>query len=331
MVGGDSFAIEAVRRDPIVVRHVTEDVGGDRRRRGDLETNIGRVEDSLMSRPVRAIPVDAHRRAASSAERLELDRESLAELERRHYDDEFALRGLRRIAHWFSTVPPTAAGRKQLERTTSASYDSLIVARRRPKADARGAGSAKPLRMKASIVLACILFLGCGRGRASAKGQPAPSASAVTLGMELGTCSDDLEVCERECDAGSADRCRRLAATYALGKGADKDEAHATALYEHACDMNDPSACVFAGQMHEYAHGVPKDDAKAARLYERSCSLHWSGGCYNLAYMYERGRGVPLDRAKAAELYQVTCTAGSQTSCEKAKEMREAPPQAGDN
>jgi len=182
--------------------------------------------------------------------------------------------------------------------------------------------------MKFPVVLTCLACLACHRGRSSGQGQPAPSESAVTLAMELGTCADELEECERECDGGSADRCRRLAATYALGKGAERDEARATALYEHACDLGDPSSCVFAGQMREYAHGVPKDDAKAARLYERSCDMHWPAGCYNLAIMYERGTGVPLDRAKAADLYQMTCAAGSSFACEKAKSMRAptAPP-----
>jgi uncharacterized protein len=174
------------------------------------------------------------------------------------------------------------------------------------------------------MVLVGLLCGGCGRPRSSGSGQPAPSASPVTLGIELGACSDEIETCERECDAGSADRCRRLAASYAFGKGVERDESRATALYERACEMNDPSACVFAGQMNEYAHGVAKDDAKAAHFYERGCGLRWSPSCYNLAFMYERGAGVPQDRSKAAELYQVTCAAGSQLACTKAKEMRDA-------
>ncbi|HEY8041340.1 MAG TPA: tetratricopeptide repeat protein [Polyangiaceae bacterium] len=164
----------------------------------------------------------------------------------------------------------------------------------------------------------------CDRGKASGGERAAPSASVITIGNTLGSCPD-VPACERECDAGSADRCRRLAATYALGTGVDKDEARATGLYEHACDMKDGPACMFAGQMHEYAHGVPKDDALAARLYERSCDLQWAAGCYNLAVMVEHGRGVPVDRAKAGDLYQTACTAGAKQACAKAAEMR-APP-----
>ena len=179
--------------------------------------------------------------------------------------------------------------------------------------------------MRFVLALTCALCAACSRGHSSEKEQPIPSASVITIGVAPGTCPDIL-ACEKECDAGSADRCRRLAATYAFGQGVEQDEARATALYEHACDMKDPSACVFAGQMNEYAHGVTKDDTKAARFYEQACQLEWAPGCYNLAIMYERGTGVPQDRAKAGEFYQIACTAGAQQSCEKAREMHEQPP-----
>jgi TPR repeat protein len=179
--------------------------------------------------------------------------------------------------------------------------------------------------MRAEVALCCALTAACGRSHSIEKEQPAPSSSVITLGVEVGTCPD-VPACERECDAGSADRCRRLAATYAFGKGVDKDETHAAALYEHACRMSDPSACVFAGQMHEFERGVPKDDAKAAHFYERACNLGWAPGCYNLAIMYERGTGVVADRHKAGDLYQTACTSGAKAACEKAKEMRAPPP-----
>jgi TPR repeat protein len=167
--------------------------------------------------------------------------------------------------------------------------------------------------------------VGCGKTPPGASGdQPAPSASVVSIGVAIGTCTD-VALCASECDAGSADRCRRLAATYAFGENVPRDEARATALYEHACDMNDPAACVFAGQMHEYAHGVPKDDAKAVALYDRACSAGWTAGCYNLAIMYEHGRGVGADRARAARLYDQACGAGAKTACESAKALHAEP------
>ena len=168
-------------------------------------------------------------------------------------------------------------------------------------------------------------LLSCHRGSSAAEEEPAPSASVVTIGNTIGTCPD-LASCAKECDAGAADRCRRLAATYAFGQGVDKDEARATALYEHACDMKDAPACLFSGQMHEFAHGVPKDDAAAARFYGRACDLEYAAGCYNLAILFERGQGVPKDRARAADLYQVACTAGAKQACDRARDMHAPEP-----
>lgn len=187
----------------------------------------------------------------------------------------------------------------------------------------RGAGRAllAALAVQAGLVAAWGAA-GCGRSDRPEK-RPAPTASAIVLGAALGACPD-VAACERECDGGSADRCRRLAVTYALGEGVEKDETTATALYERACEMKDPSACVFAGQMHEFAHGVVKDDAEAARFYQRACNMRWAPGCYNLAIMFERGTGEPIDREKAGDLYQSACSAGAREACDKAREMRSA-------
>jgi hypothetical protein len=176
------------------------------------------------------------------------------------------------------------------------------------------------------LALICALCGACHRRHSSGE-QPDPSASAVALpiAIALGACSD-FAACERECDAGSADRCRRLAASYAFGQGGvSKDEARAALLYQHACEMKDPSSCVFAGQMNEYARGVAKDDAKAFGFYKQACDLQWAPGCYNLAIMFERGTGVPVDEDKAADLYQAACDAGAVTSCEKAQALKVLP------
>jgi uncharacterized protein len=179
--------------------------------------------------------------------------------------------------------------------------------------------------MRVAAVALLVLLAACNRSKSSGSDEQAgPAPSVITLGMAIGACPD-LAACERECDAGSADRCRRLAATYAFGEGVPKDETHAAKLFEQSCELGDPSACLFAGQAYEYERGVPRNDVRAEKLYERSCNLTWPPGCYNEAIMFENGRGVPQDRAKAGDLYQIACTAGSKTACDKAREMH-APP-----
>jgi len=165
-----------------------------------------------------------------------------------------------------------------------------------------------------------MLSAGCGKHGPTPEESPAPSGGVIGIGVALGAC-EDPEACERECEAGSADRCRRLAATFAMGHGEGRDEARAAALYARACAMNDAPACVFEGQMHEYAHGVPKDDALAAKLYAKACDLDWLAGCYNLAIMLENGRGVEADVQRAASLYERVCEAGAGAGCAKAKAL----------
>ncbi len=176
------------------------------------------------------------------------------------------------------------------------------------------------LNQRVGLFAFALLAFACNRNRSSGP-ESAPSGTVITIDPTFFACAD-VEVCERECDAGSADSCRRLAASYGFGRGVTKDETRATAIYDHACDMKDPSACVFAGQMYEYGRGTGKDYERAAKLYERACNLAWTPGCYNLAIMYERGTGVPADRHRAAELYQVACTAGAHAACDKAAAIR---------
>lgn len=180
------------------------------------------------------------------------------------------------------------------------------------------------LKATFSFVLAGVtLGLGpCSRGGGSSSGSAdpaAPSASVVTIANELGGCPD-LSACEKECDAGSPDRCRRLGVTYEFGKSSvTKDEKRATTYYEQACAMHDGQACLSAGRMYEFAHGVAKDDAKATQLYDRSCAAGVSAGCYNQGIMLENGRGVAKDESRAGDLYDQVCADGSKTACESAK------------
>jgi TPR repeat protein len=184
------------------------------------------------------------------------------------------------------------------------------------------------IRARLSGLAGAVLFgaaalLGCERRRPPPGDvDPAPSGQVAMVGVGLGSC-EDVTACEAECDAGSADRCRRLAASFAFGQGVAKDEARATALYEHACALGDPPACVFAGQMHEFGHGVPKDVGAAVGPYERACALHWAAGCYNLAIVLERGVGVTRDAARAADLYAIACNAGAKEACVRAEALRD--------
>ena len=171
-----------------------------------------------------------------------------------------------------------------------------------------------------------ILLAACGRGGAKqqkAQEEPAaPPASVVSIGNELGACTE-LPVCDKQCDGGLADACRRLGVSYEFGKGgATKDETRAAAFYSRACALKEANGCLSAGRMYEFAHGVAKDEKRAESFYDQACSIGFTAGCYNDAIMLENGRGVAKDLARAAVLYDRACNAGSKTACESAKSAR---------
>jgi TPR repeat protein len=132
---------------------------------------------------------------------------------------------------------------------------------------------------------------------------------------------EDIPLCERECDAGQADPCRRLAVAYEFGKVGDgaKDETRGTAYFDRSCELGNASGCVSSGQMHEYGHGVPIDMPKAAAGYAKACDLGWQVGCANYAIMLENGRGVAKDLDKARTLYAAACKAGAGLACDRLK------------
>jgi hypothetical protein len=150
---------------------------------------------------------------------------------------------------------------------------------------------------------------------------PAPSASVVTIVNALGAC-EDIPTCDRLCDAGTGDQCRRLGMAYQFGNTVPQDEARATELFDKACALNNPFGCVSAGQSYEYHHGVPKDDAKAASFYKRACDMGYVGGCLNYGIMLENGRGVPADLDAAANYYEQGCRDGIKVGCEHRERMR---------
>ncbi len=159
-----------------------------------------------------------------------------------------------------------------------------------------------------------------GEGTAG-EGTPASAASAITIANTMGDC-EDVAACDRECDAGSGESCRRLAVTYEFGRSdAGKNETIGTAFFDRACALGDAPGCVSSGQMHEYWHGVEKDFPRAAAAYQKACTLGWQVGCANWAIMLENGRGVEKDLAKAKELYDGACKAGAGLACERMKRL----------
>ena len=199
----------------------------------------------------------------------------------------------------------------------------------RPRAYGRAGrrGKAATCAMALAVAVAALTVGACKgkQGGASPEERTLPAAaqSSVEVINVIGTC-EDVPLCTKECEAGQADRCRRLGATLQFAKPPDRDEARATSFYERACALGNAPACVSAGQMFEYEHGVTKDVGKAAGYYARACDVGYQVGCANYAIMLENGRGVPKDLDRAATLYEAACRAGAGLACERRKALRPA-------
>jgi TPR repeat protein len=192
-----------------------------------------------------------------------------------------------------------------------------------------------PGARQAVLALAVTLLAtaGCDKRRAPpppVEGNPQEAPSAITIANMFGTC-DDAGACDDECDAGSAESCRKLGTTYQFGtKSTQKDDLKALHYYERACAMKNAGGCVSSGQMYEFHHGVDKDDAKAAAFYKQGCDLGYQVGCANYAIMLENGRGVPKDLAQAAALFDVACKQGAGLACDRLRVLRDLDGGGGD-
>ena len=60
---------------------------------------------------------------------------------------------------------------------------------------------------------------------------------------------------------------------YAEGKGVERNEAKAAALFQQACDGGEASAGRNLGILYERGKSVPKDEAKAVALYKQACDV----------------------------------------------------------
>ena len=123
------------------------------------------------------------------------------------------------------------------------------------------------------------------------------------------------------CDGADALGCLRLGLLYESGSGVTEDLGRATQLYDQSCKGSLAAGCGYAGDMYARGAGVPRDEAKAAALYRQACDGDFAAGCHDLAGLYEDGRGVAKDAARAEALYEKACQGGLAVSCSSAGEM----------
>ncbi len=126
---------------------------------------------------------------------------------------------------------------------------------------------------------------------------------------------DDRSDCAAQCASKDAGSCTNLGLMYSHGKGVDKDDVRAFALFQQACDGGDAHGCTDLGVEYMNGRGVEKDDVRAVGFFKRGCDGGHPTGCANLGVMYLSGRGVQKDDARGLALFQQACDGGNAIGC----------------
>jgi TPR repeat protein len=175
--------------------------------------------------------------------------------------------------------------------------------------------------LAAWCLLGAAALAGCSRqGARDDSSWDAASAKRISVTFGQGACPDAAE-CDKRCEAGEADQCRRLGDTFQFQPDGGSDEARASAYYVRGCDMGSAPACLSAGRMYEYHHGVAEDDARAAGYYKRGCEKGHVPSCANYAIMLENGRGIAKDTPSAIKLYRDACASGAGLACDRLRAL----------
>lgn len=125
----------------------------------------------------------------------------------------------------------------------------------------------------------------------------------------------DYTDCEKQCDAGNAPSCGRVAYYTLKGEHFERNAPKAVKLFEKACDDGYSVACASLGSLYVTGEAVKKDPDKGALLLERACNDGDARFCSFLAQMSYVGNGVPKDMDRAAKYGYRGCFGGSAGGC----------------
>lgn len=98
--------------------------------------------------------------------------------------------------------------------------------------------------------------------------------------------------CEKECGAGRAHACKRLADMMKLGVVEDSKERRAV-LQEKACNGGVLAACSALARQYNNGEGVTLDVKKAHQLWKDACDNGWGNACGSLGLQTRLRGGNP--------------------------------------
>lgn len=128
--------------------------------------------------------------------------------------------------------------------------------------------------------------------------------------------------CEKECGAGRAHACKRLADMMKLGVVEDSKERRAV-LQEKACNGGVLAACSALARQYNNGEGVTLDVKKAHQLWKDACDNGWGNACGSLGLQHAYAEGIPQDFKTAEGLFKKGCELSDKNSCESLSALKQ--------
>ncbi len=162
------------------------------------------------------------------------------------------------------------------------------------------------IMMWVAIVVAALLFAGCGVEK------ELPSADPAEEEIPMGDAGRKMYF-QKRCDAGHGGMCGELALMWREGWGGQKDEEKAKQVYRSSCDQGVPTSCDAIGEKLE-----PK---RQAEILEANCAKGVAFACNNLGHLLWMGEGIEKNPVEAREKLTVACDEGFSASCKALTKM----------
>lgn len=177
------------------------------------------------------------------------------------------------------------------------------------------------------------------------KGGPVDLAQAASL-YEAACANDNAEGCERRsalareghggpavelefaikaCTGGRPLACTQAGQQLDGGRGVERDEVQAIALFEKGCKLGDIDGCTGAGDLLlANPKGTVETRARGVAAYISGCVGHSGYGCLKAGIAFHEGVGIKRDVEKAAAHFKRACEWGEKDGCHVAQQLAEA-------
>ena len=120
-----------------------------------------------------------------------------------------------------------------------------------------------------------------------------------------------VKLLEEAVELDNAAAANELGGAYLAGRGVDKDEKKALAMYQQAEKMGSASAAYNIGVCYAYGYGVKADEATAFKWFKQAAEAGSPFGMYAVGSWYASGTGVKADKEQAVSWLEKYAESGN--------------------